>query len=318
MGRSVAKIGLIGTGTMGMKHLTKLLASARAEIVGFHDTNPEVSGRIRSEFGLTFFANLDDLFFEADGVFIASPTGTHYPYTRRALEAGTHVFVEKPLAETVEEAERLIEIARRQRVSLQVGHVERFRFLALQKHFSLGSIRFFQSTRLSHQMPREAGIDVIADLMVHDLDLLGALMNTEPTSVQAQAFSIVSPWPDLVDAWMEFPDGCSAHLKASRVEREPYRQLRLCGDRGVVSLDFISNEIIVRGETLRVVPAQVIDALELQCQSFLESILDGIAPIVNGDEALRALKLCDTIRRVAVLTHRRIEDPSGSLQPGQP
>ena len=184
---------------------------------------------------------LPSLFFETDAVTIASPTASHYSLARLALEMGNHVLVEKPITHTVSEADELVRIAKERRLVLQVGFIERFRYQSLARGYALSPVRFIETHRLSASLNREPAVDVVADLMIDDLDLVLSLVGEEPSHVSAIGFPVVTDHCDLADVRLEFPGGAIANLNASRVSARAFRKLRVFSAEAYASIDFIAN-----------------------------------------------------------------------------
>jgi predicted dehydrogenase len=297
------RVGVIGVGKMGALHLEKYLALPNVEVVGFFEPSSERRKEVEAKYGVKAFSQLSDLFFEADAVTIASPTPTHFSVTKLALEAGVHVLVEKPVTERVEEGEHLVELARENALVFQVGFVERFRYLALSAEMIPAPIRFIESERLSPSLGREAAIDVVSDLMIHDLDLALSLIPEEPNFISAIGVPVLTPFYDVANVRLEFPSGSVVELNASRVSQKPLRKLRVFSLNSYSSVDFIANtaDIYFRnkenGIEHRLFESTALDPLEKQCADFIRCIEKKETPLVGGADGVKALRIARIIRQ---------------------
>ena len=300
--RSKVRIGVAGAGKMGTYHLQKYLQMPDVEVVGVYDPDPARVESLRKTYSIRGFNKLDDLLFESDGVTIASPTPTHYPVARQAIEAGVHVLVEKPLTDKTHEAEELVRLARHHKVILQVGFIERFRYVSLARAFDIAPVRFIEGHRLSSSLSREGTIDVVMDLMIHDLDLALSLMGSEPTHISAVGVEVLTSHYDIANVRLEFPDGGVANLTASRVSNKPFRKFRTFSHHTYGSMDFISNTVEVyfrdsKGIASRTIENAQLDALSEQCRHFVQCIREERQPLVTGEDGLRALRVAHAIRQ---------------------
>ncbi len=229
---------------MGALHLRKLVTLPSVQVVGFFDPNPQRLEEISAHYGVPAFRTMEELLFEADAVTIASPTSTHYKFAKQALEAGTHVFVEKPMCETALESEDLIRTADAHKLVLQAGFLERFRLeKILPRDSFVGKPMLLECQRLAVAVGREPDIDVVSDVMIHDIDLVLSIAGETPIEVEAQGVSVVTPYPDIVHATLRFPSGCVALLTASRVAEKLERRLRISTATAHYSLNFLTNEV---------------------------------------------------------------------------
>lgn len=310
---SAIKVGVVGVGKMGQLHLQKLLASPGAKVIGIHDTDLVRLSEVGAKYGVRAFASLPELLFEIDAVFIAASTSAHSHLGRQALEAGVHVFVEKPIASSVAEAEHLVRLAADKGLVLQVGLIERFRSLALARGVRLFPVRFIESHRLSPNLGREGNIDVVMDLMIHDLDLTLSLVREDPVSISAVGVEVLTSHVDLANVRLEFPGGAVANLTASRVSSKSMRKFRVFSTEAYASLDLVDNKVEVytnrAGKIERVsVERPQLDPLADQCVSFLQCVTTGAAPEVSGLDGLRALRCAHQIRE-------RIRERAGLVPP---
>lgn len=297
------KIGVIGVGKMGFLHLTKYLALPEAEVIGVFDSSPATALEVQRKTGVRVYSSVDDLLFDADAVSIATPTESHYRVARHAFDSGVHVLLEKPIADTVEQAEELVRISREKGLVFQIGFVERFRFRALTKTLPSSKVLFIESDRLALAVGREAQIDVVSDLMIHDLDLALSLIPEEPNLVSAIGLPVITPLVDAANARLEFPGGAVVNLNASRVSDKKMRKFRVFTSNHYASIDFLSNTVdIARHDGVARLEHQSLeyndfDALKDQSLQFIECARAGLRPIVSGEDGLRALRVAKLIRQ---------------------
>jgi predicted dehydrogenase len=297
MSQPVIRMGVAGAGVFGRNHLRVIAASSRAELAAVYDPDIDRARAAAAEFGCHACASLDELAARCNAAVVASPTTTHAEVACRLLEAGLDVLVEKPMAATEEEARRMIDTARRHGRLLQVGHLERFN-PAVESAFRLLRLPlFFEVHRLSVFSPRSLDVDVVADLMIHDLDLVLAMTGEQPSEVRAAGIAVLSPKPDIANVRLEFPGGCIANLTASRVSTERVRKLRFFQPRQYVSVDYSKQECLsIRVTEDRQVrfepqPVEKSEPLARQLESFLACIETRQPPVVDGEAGARALSL---------------------------
>jgi predicted dehydrogenase len=297
MSQSVIRMGVAGAGVFGRNHLRVIAASPRARLAAVYDPDLDRARAAAAEFGCEACASLDELAARCNAAVVASPTTTHADVACRLLEAGLDVLVEKPMAATEEEARRMIDTALRHGRLLQVGHLERFN-PAVESAFRLLRLPlFFEVHRLSVFSPRSLDVDVVADLMIHDLDLVLAMTGEQPSEVRAAGIAVLSPKPDIANVRLEFPGGCIANLTASRVSTERVRKLRFFQPRQYVSVDYSKQECLsIRVTEDRQVrfepqPVEKSEPLARQLESFLGSIETRQPPVVDGEAGARALSL---------------------------
>lgn len=324
--RARLPVGVIGVGALGQHHARHLARLNEVHLVGVCDLDAARSQSVAAELGTAAFVEIDDLLARTEAVTVAVPTPAHAAVGLRALEMSVPVLMEKPLAATLEEADRLIAMARRRRVQLQVGHIERYNRALRAAEPYLDGPRYMESQRLAPFQPRGTDVAVVLDLMIHDLDLVLHLTGgSVATEVRASGISVLSSHLDLANARVEFANGAVAQATASRVARERIRRLRLFQPNGYFSLDLASGG----GEFMRVRPgwqpgtgrelADVVerialeapeaDALALELQSFVHAVRGQREVVVRGEEGRAALALAlrvaDAVRTqpLAVSTH---------------
>ncbi|MDX1685831.1 MAG: Gfo/Idh/MocA family oxidoreductase [Saprospiraceae bacterium] len=236
------KIGVLGTGHLGKIHLKCIGSIPDLELIGFYDESKETRESVKKEFDLKAFESVDELIDQADIVDIVTPTSTHYELAKRSMSAGKHVFIEKPVTETVEQARDLLAMQTKYGVRAQIGHVERYNpaYLALLD-FDLNPM-FMEGHRLSTFNPRGTDVSVVLDLMIHDLDLVLQLANSRVKDIRAKGVNVVSPSHDICNARLEFENGCVANLTASRISLKQMRKLRMFQNNAYVSIDMLEKQ----------------------------------------------------------------------------
>ncbi len=299
---NIVRTAVIGVGYLGRFHAQKYASLSGSRLVAVVDANRETRERVAAELGCRALADYRDLLDEADAVSIATPTPLHFPIAQECLERGVHVLVEKPITETPEQARALIATAARCGRVLQVGHLERFNAAILALEGSLGRPRFVESHRLAPFKERGTDVNVVLDLMIHDIDLIQSLVNSPIVSIDAVGTSVFSAGLDIANARIRYANGCVANTTASRVSMKTERKLRLFQDDAYVSIDLQQKVLtIVRKPpaAAAATPGQVSieersyeqgDALKMEIEAFLRAIREGVSPVVSGEDGLRALE----------------------------
>lgn len=236
------KIGVLGTGHLGKIHLKLIREIPEFELVGFFDPNDENAVQAAREFGATRFDNLDELIGQVDAVDIVTNTLSHYECAVKAIKRSKHIFVEKPLTNTLQEAHDLIKLAEEARIKAQVGHVERFNpaFLAIKSH-SLNPM-FIETHRLAQFNPRGTDVPVVLDLMIHDIDIILSMVKSTVKRISASGVAVISHSPDIANARIEFDNGCVANITASRISLKQMRKMRMFQRDGYISVDFLDKK----------------------------------------------------------------------------
>ncbi|MGB0427685.1 MAG: Gfo/Idh/MocA family oxidoreductase [Flavobacteriales bacterium] len=236
------KIGLVGVGYLGKIHLKILKELEHFELVGFFDDNETLAKEVEAEFGVKAFQNLEDLIEHIDVVDIVTSTTSHYQCAVKSINKGKHVFIEKPVTQSVKESEHLSELRKSYGTRVQIGHVERFNpaFIEAQKH--IDKPMFVEAHRLSEFNPRGTDVSVVMDLMIHDLDILLHIMPYEIKSIQANGVCVLSETPDICSCRIEFENGAVANLTASRMSFKSMRKMRLFQKDAYVSIDFLEKK----------------------------------------------------------------------------
>jgi predicted dehydrogenase len=287
MNANKIRVGVVGAGQFGQNHCRVVRQSERAELTAVADIDP-------ARAAITDFRRLEG---QVDAAIVATPTSAHAEIGCWLLEHGIDVLVEKPMAPDLESADRLIAAAERHGRVLQVGHLERFNpaVAALEQRVTLPL--FFEIHRLSVFSPRSLDVDVILDLMIHDIDIVVSLARAEPAEIRAAGISILSPKVDIANVRLQFPNGCVANLTASRVSTDRVRKLRLFQPRQYVSLDYAGQEVLVfsvsedRQIAFEKLPLAKAEPLQLQFDAFLDSVETRNPPKTSGRAARQTLRV---------------------------
>ncbi len=236
------KIGVLGTGHLGKIHLKLIREISDYELVGFFDPNDENALQAEREFGVKRFAVMQELIDAVDAVDIVTNTLSHYDCAVAAIKNGKHVFIEKPLANSLEEAKDLINIAEEAKVKGMVGHVERFNpaFLAIKPYVI--NPMFIETHRLAQFNPRGTDVPVVLDLMIHDIDIILNVVKSPVKKISASGVSVISSSPDIANARIEFENNCVANITASRISLKQMRKMRMFQKDGYISIDFLDKK----------------------------------------------------------------------------
>lgn len=233
------KVGVLGAGHLGKIHLRLLQQSEKYELVGFYDPFDDNATKVAAEFGYTKFENIDALIDAVDAVDIVTPTLSHFDCAVSAIKKGKHVFIEKPISNTVEEAETIIKLAKEYNVKGQVGHVERFNpaFSAVKNQII--NPMFIETHRLAEFNPRGTDVPVVLDLMIHDIDAILSVVKSPVKAVHASGVSVISDSPDIANARLEFENGCVANITSSRISMKNMRKARFFQKDAYISVDYL-------------------------------------------------------------------------------
>lgn len=236
------KIGVLGAGHLGKIHIKLLLETKGFQLVGFFDPDPEQVNYARNKFGIQAFDSVEALIEAVDAVDVVTPTLSHFDCAAKALRSSRHVFIEKPVTNTLEEAENLMKLAQEANVKVQVGHVERFNpaFVAAQPYIT--KPMFIESHRLAQFNPRGTDVPVVMDLMIHDIDVILSIVKSSVKRIHASGVPVVSETPDIANARIEFANGCVANITASRISLKNMRKTRLFQHDAYVAIDFLKKK----------------------------------------------------------------------------
>ncbi|MDT0644879.1 Gfo/Idh/MocA family oxidoreductase [Zunongwangia sp. F363] len=236
------KVGVLGAGHLGKIHLKLLNQSEKYELVGFYDANKENAEKVKQEFGYTIFNSLEDLIETVDVVDVVTPTLSHFEVAKKVISAGKHLFIEKPITNTFEEAQELISLAKKHKVKGQVGHVERFNPAFQSVVSRIENPMFIEAHRLAEFNPRGTDVPVVLDLMIHDIDAILSVVKSDVKSINASGVSVISDTPDIANARIEFENGCVANLTASRISLKNMRKSRFFQRDAYISVDFLEKK----------------------------------------------------------------------------
>jgi predicted dehydrogenase len=240
------KAGVLGAGHLGKIHLKLLQQSDRFDLVGFYDPSDENAIQVAEQFGYHRFEKLEELIDWVDVVDIVTPTLNHFECASMAIEKGKHIFIEKPITKTVQEAEKLRDLVRKRGVKGQVGHVERFNPAFLAVADRIKNPMFIEAHRLAEFNPRGTDVPVVLDLMIHDIDIILSVVNSAVKEVRSSGVSVISETPDIANARIVFENGCVANLTASRISLKNMRKSRFFQRDAYISVDFLEkkNEVV--------------------------------------------------------------------------
>ena len=236
------KAGVLGAGHLGKIHLRLLKQSGKYNLVGFYDADEENGKKVEAEFGYKFFNSIDALIDAVDVVDIVTPTLSHYDCAKQAIAKGKHIFIEKPITNTVEEAEHIRELLAEHNLRGQVGHVERFNPAYIAVKDDINSPMFIETHRLAEFNPRGTDVPVVLDLMIHDIDIILSVVKSKVKSVSASGVAVISDTPDIANARLEFENGCVANLTASRISLKKMRKARFFQKDAYISVDFLEKK----------------------------------------------------------------------------
>jgi predicted dehydrogenase len=315
------KVGVIGTGHLGNLHTKMFYQLDNCELIGVFDSNYSTAKSVADEYGVKAFKNIDEIINEVQAVSIAATTSAHYELAKKCLENNIHVFVEKPITASIPEAEEIVSIASKNKLNLQVGHIERFNpaLISLEKYIL--KPMFIQTDRLAQFNPRGTDVAVVLDLMIHDIDIILSLVKSEVKSIEASGVAVVSDTLDIANARIEFENGAVANVTASRISQKKMRKMRIFQRDNYIALDFITGvsevyrlvpmnekvdsafisfgEMGIGEKKKRVVYEQPdvkeVNALKYELELFVNSVLKNEPPVVSGEDGLRALKVAEII-----------------------
>ncbi|AUP77730.1 Gfo/Idh/MocA family protein [Flavivirga eckloniae] len=236
------KVGVLGAGHLGKIHLRLLNQSEKYNLVGFYDADETNGNKVETEFGYKFFNSIEALIDAVDVVDIVTPTLSHYDCAKQSIAKGKHIFIEKPITNTVEEAEHIRELLAEHNLRGQVGHVERFNPAFIAVKDDIKSPMFIESHRLAEFNPRGTDVPVVLDLMIHDIDIVLSVVNSKVKNVSASGVSVISDTPDIANARIEFENGCVANLTASRISLKKMRKARFFQKDAYISVDFLEKK----------------------------------------------------------------------------
>lgn len=311
------KAGIFGTGHLGKFHLNNWKEIAGVEIVGFYDPNDDTAREVADKYQLPRFLDIDALMDAVDFVDIVAPTNHHFALCEKAIKKGKHVFVEKPLANSMAEARELVKLVKESDVKLQVGHVERFNpaFLAV-KNIQMNPM-FIEVHRLAQFNPRGTEVSVILDLMIHDIDIILSVVRSDVKTVSASGVGVLTETPDIANVRIEFNNGCVANLTSSRISMKKMRKMRLFQKDAYIGIDFLNKktEIIKLKEpqdsnvfafdietpagpkTIAIANPVIpeVNAIRMELEEFRNAILNNTKTIVSEIDGMMAMDVAHQI-----------------------
>lgn len=310
------RIGVIGAGHLGKIHIKCILESEKLELIGFFDNDKANADQVEKTFGIKKFSSAEDLINECDIVDIVTPTLSHFNCASIALKKFKHVFIEKPLTTTLDEARNLIDLAKEAGVKVQVGHVERFNPAFLATLPFINQPMFIETHRLGQFNPRGTDVPVILDLMIHDIDIILSIIKSPVKRIHASGVAVVSDTPDIANARIEFNNGCVANLTASRISMKNMRKSRFFQKDSYIAIDFLNKEsevirmneagqnpnpfamILDLGDGKK--PKEIfvekpeikpINAIKTELETFYDSIVNDTEPLVTIEDGYNSLDL---------------------------
>ena len=316
------KIGVLGAGHLGKIHIRCIKEIADYELSGFYDPDPVIAGKVASELDVNRFGSMDALIDAVDVVDIVTPTISHFDCATNALHKSRHVFIEKPVVTSLEEARELIRMAGESHVKVQVGHVERFNpaFLAAEPFIS--EPMFIECHRLSQFNPRGTDVPVILDLMIHDIDIILSVVKSQIRNISASGVAVVSDTPDIANARIEFENGCVVNLTASRISMKNMRKARFFQKDTYIAVDFLKKEmelVLIRdmddpAETPLTIPLELpgkpmkkivfnkpevkpLNAIRAELESFYQAITNNTDPPVTISDGVNALDVAHQVMK---------------------
>src|SRR5690554_7998897 len=309
------KIGVLGAGHLGKIHLRLLNQSQKYELVGFYDPNAENAQKVAEEFGYRKFDTIEELIENVEVVDIVTPTLSHYDCAVMAIRKGKHIFLEKPISNTVQEAEHIIQLSKEYNVKGQVGHVERFNPAFKAVKDKINNPMFIETHRLAEFNPRGTDVPVVLDLMIHDIDAILSVVGSKVKDIHASGVSVISDSPDIANARIEFENGCVANVTSSRISMKNMRKARLFQKDAYISVDYLDKicEVVKMKDAPEVpgdfdlilqnaegVKKQIYfdnpkvdsnNAILEELESFADAINQNSTPIVTLEDGTEALRI---------------------------
>src|SRR6187401_264244 len=314
---NMLKVGVLGVGHLGKFHLNNWKEIPGCELIGFYDPDEKNAEEVIAKYGLKRFNDPGDLLTEIDAADIVAPTDHHFHLCEKAIKKGKHVFVEKPLAQTMEEAQALVKLVKESNVKLQVGHVERFNpaFLAV-KDLKLNPM-FIEVHRLAQFNPRGTEVSVILDLMIHDIDIILSIVKSDVKFISASGVGVMTETPDIANVRIEFNNGCVANLTSSRISMKKMRKIRVFQKDAYIGIDFLEKktEVIKLKQpqdenvfafdietpngvkTIAIANPAIpeVNAIKKELEEFVSAISNDTQPIVNEIDGYRAMEVAHQI-----------------------
>ena len=303
------RVGVVGVGYLGSIHARIYQRMPNVNLAAVMDTNTESGSQVAQECDCRFVQNLGDLLDSVDAVSIVVPTSLHREIAEPFLERGIPVLLEKPVAHTLEDARAIVELANRSKTLLQIGHLERFNAGVVRLAAELDRPRFMEVHRLGEFVARATDVDVVTDLMIHDIDIVLSLVSSELRYISAVGARVITDHVDIANARLEFEDGAVANVTASRVSAKKFRRIRIFAESCYLALNFEDQQIDVArpgprpeaggfapiiSESIQVTPRPPLDA---ELEDFVDCVRSGRHPVVDGEAGVRALQVAHEVRQ---------------------
>jgi predicted dehydrogenase len=301
------RIGIVGTGYLGRLHARILTEMPEVKVAGFVESNDAVAAEVAASLKIERFPSVEALAAEVEAAVVATTTSSHFDVATQLLAAGRHVLIEKPITSTVEDAKELIRQAEDRKLIIQIGHVERYNPAVRAAEPFIGKVRYIEAERLGVFVGRSLDIDVLLDLMIHDLNLVLTFVEGSVVDIRAVGIPVLTSQVDIANVRIEFSGGAVANLTASRVSADRVRKIRLFSGDSYVSIDTKEQEVkghrLVAAASGRAieplsVPVTRVEPLRAELQSFAEVIRNRSVPLVTAGDGLAALELAIAVRKV--------------------
>lgn len=298
------RVGVVGVGHLGAIHAKDYSKLKNVKLVGVCDSNLERSLEVGKRFKTASYSDYEELFGKVDAASIVVPTSLHYHVAKDFLRHGIHVLIEKPITKTLSEADELIEIAEKNNLILQVGHIERFNSAVMAIEPYINRPKFIECQRLGPFHARVQDVGVVLDLMIHDIDIVLGLIRQEVATIEAVGLSTISNYEDVANVRLTFQDGTIADITASRVTKDVVRKMRIFQEESYLSLDYVAQDAMLFEKTGEKIIQKRIKfrkrpPLKKELKSFIECVRTGKKPIVSGVEGRRALAVAlEIIRKI--------------------
>ncbi len=304
------RAGVIGVGYLGRFHAQKYASLPDVDLVGVVDADPVRGQEVAQEVATEFFGDLSELIARVDIVSIVVPTQLHFQVAKACLEAGVHILLEKPVTQTVEQAEELIDLARQRNLVFQVGHLERFNPAVVALDGVLHNPMFIESHRLAPFKSRGTDVNVVLDLMIHDIDIILNMVRSPIKTINSVGVPVLSAEVDIANARLQFENGCVANVTASRVSRDAMRRIRIFQPDAYISIDYQTRKIGIFRKDGDGIPIPSLphvtmaetsfsqgDPLLDEIKAFVQSVARGLPPVVSGEDGMRALEVALAINK---------------------
>jgi len=303
------RVGVVGIGRLGSEHARVYAGMKEVCLIGVADKLEKLAEEVGGKYKTGSFTDYRSLFGKIEAVSIAVPTDLHYGIAKDFLENDIHVLVEKPITQTLKQAEKLISLSEKRKVTLQVGHIERFNSAIQELGRKLKNPRFIECHRLSQYQKRGTEVGVVLDLMIHDIDIILSLVKSPVRRIEAIGVKVLSPYEDIANARITFANGAVANVTSSRVSREKVRKIRIFGEDRYASVDFLNQAISIYKRTVRGIVVETpeinkTEPLKQELSHFVNCVVRKRKPIISGEPAKEALQIALRISKKINKSHR--------------